>query len=112
MEHARSRYVVTGAMSAAALTLAACGAGGAAHVIGPGATTTSTPATTGPPPTAPTTPTSAPVPVAPTTTTTTPAGTSAVDPGTVAQIDAELNALNAALNQAQSDLTSPNPSDR
>jgi hypothetical protein len=50
--------------------------------------------------------------VAPTTTTTTPAGTSAVDPGTVAQIDAELNALNAALNQAQSDLTSPNRSDR
>lgn len=117
MERIRSRLVVTGGMAAAALVLAACGSGGAAHVIGPGAA--STPSTAAPSPspsTAATTtapPTTAPPTTAPPITTTVPAASGpAVDPGTVAQIDAELNALSASLSQAQRDLSSPNPGDR
>lgn len=113
MERKRPRLIVGVAAAVVALSLAACGGLGSARVIGPGATTTSSPppATGSTSSTAPaSTPSTAPPPstVAPTTTTA-PGG---VDPGTVAQIDAQLNALNAAMNQAQGDLSSPNPGDR
>ncbi|MGP8058403.1 MAG: hypothetical protein ACLP9C_02030 [Acidimicrobiales bacterium] len=114
MERKRPRLIAGAVAAVAALSLAACGGLGSARVIGPGATTTSSP----PPATGPTsntaqpsTPSTTPPPstTAPPTTTTAPGG---VDPGTVAQIDAQLNALNAAMNQAQGDLSSPNPGDR
>jgi hypothetical protein len=111
----RTRGAAVTAVAIAAVTLGACGVSGNAHVIGPGPSTTTTVATTAATtvpltvpastPTLPTVPITAPPP--PTTTT-----VPSVDPQSVAQIDQELNALDNSLNQAQSDLSSPNASDR
>jgi hypothetical protein len=77
---------------------ALCGAcnSGSPHVIGPGATTTTTISTT-----ASSAPSTSP--------STTPGGT--INPSEVAEIDSELKALNTSLSQAQSDLTNPNKGD-
>jgi hypothetical protein len=117
MRRARTTKVGIGAAGVltAALLLGACSTG-SAHVIGPPPTASTTVPTTAPT-TTPTTgapvPTTAPVTV--------PSGgispsggsaaSGALSPSTEAQINAELNQLNASLNEAQQDLSNPNQGD-
>lgn len=96
-----TRKLATAAVSlGAAVSLAACGAGTASHVVqgsSPAATTpVSTPAGTGPAATTPAVTTPA-----------VPGASSAISTQTLNQIDAELGALDASLSQANADLTDP-----
>jgi hypothetical protein len=90
---------------AASCVLAGCGAG-AAHVIGPGASTPSTTSTSQPAGS-----TTSPVPTTGVTSTAPPSGSS-LAPGITNQIDSDLNALDNSLTQADNDLANPNKGDQ
>jgi hypothetical protein len=95
------------AVSAAAVTLAACGAGTTSHVVQGAsqttATSTSTVATGSPVAPASTTPTS----TTPASTPTTTAPSDVLGSQTLDQVAAELGALDDSLNTANSDLNNP-----
>jgi hypothetical protein len=106
MHHTRARLAI-GALAVVGVTALAGCTGGAAHVIGPGASGPSRSSAA-----AVTTTTVAGGATASSTTTTAPSTTSTVNPAVADQIDSELNALNNSLSQADNDLSNPNKGDQ